>query len=83
MGEREIGRVTHYFSKAGVAVLDLKEQLKKGDEIIISGATTSFEQVVESMQVEHKNMEVAEPGQEVALKVKEKVREGDTIYKKE
>ena len=58
----EVGRVTHYYPKISVAVVELKNSLKVGDKILIRGATTNFEQIVESMQVEHKDVQVAEPG---------------------
>ena len=79
--EEEIGRVTHYYPKIGVAVVELKSTLKVGDKILVKGATTNFEQVVESMQIEHKNVEKAEAGQSVGLKVKERVRENDKVYR--
>ena len=83
MGEvgEEVGRVTHYYSKIGVAVVELKAPLAKGDRIQIRGSTTNFEQTVESMQIEHKDIERAEAGQAIGLKVIDKVREGDIVYK--
>jgi putative protease len=51
--------------------------------VCIKGATTDFEQIVGSMQIEHQNIETARKGQEIGLKVKEKVRRGDTVYKVE
>ncbi|MDO9534058.1 MAG: translation elongation factor-like protein [Bacillota bacterium] len=81
MGEKLLGTVTHYFRKLSVAVLDLKEPLAVKDLVAFRGATTDFEQEIESLQVDHQNIEVAGMGQEVAVKVKDKVRAGDTIYK--
>ncbi|MEM0216839.1 MAG: U32 family peptidase C-terminal domain-containing protein [Candidatus Bathyarchaeia archaeon] len=78
----EVGKVTHYFSKIGVAVVELKAPLAVGDRIIIRGPTTDFEQVVESMQIEHKNIEKAEAGQSIGLKVNQRVRERDIVYKR-
>jgi len=78
---REVGKVTHYFTRIGVAVVELTGKLSVGDKILIQGATTNFEQTVESMQIEHENVETAEAGQSVGLKVEERVREGDRIYK--
>ncbi|MEM1990844.1 MAG: U32 family peptidase C-terminal domain-containing protein, partial [Candidatus Bathyarchaeia archaeon] len=75
----EVGKVTHYFSKIGVAVVELKAPLAVGDRIIIRGPTTDFEQVVESMQIEHKNIEKAEAGQSIGLKVNQRVRERDIV----
>lgn len=77
----EVGRVTHYFTKISVAVVELSAPLAVGDRIRIRGPTTDFEQTVESMQIEHKNVERAEAGQSIGLKVKERVREKDRVYK--
>jgi len=78
----EIGHVTHFFSKISVAVIELSAPLAVGDTILIKGPTTDFEQVVESMQIEHKNVQRAEAGQSIGLKVVQRVREKDTVYKK-
>jgi putative protease len=78
----EIGRVTHFFSKISVAVIELKAPLAVGDTVHIKGPTTDFEQVVESMQIEHKNVQRAEAGQSIGLKVAQRVREKDVVYKK-
>ncbi len=77
----EVGRVTHYYSRIGVAVIELKAPLAIGDKILIRGSTTNFEQTVESMQIQHKNIERAEAGQAVGLKVLERVRPKDIVYK--
>ena len=77
----KIGRVNHYYGKIGVAIIELTGVLKVGDHIIIRGTHTGFEQVVSSMQVEHTGIDEAKPGDLVGLKVKEKVREGDAVYK--
>jgi len=77
----EVGRVTHYFSKISVAVVELKAPLKVGDRILIRGATTNFEQTVDSMQIEHKPVQEAQPGLSVGIKVKDRVREKDIVYK--
>jgi putative protease len=82
MAEEEIGEVTHYFTKIGVAVVRIKNgELRKGDRIAIKGKTTNFEQVVESMQIKNKNVDVAKAGDEIGLKVDERVREKDIVYK--
>ncbi|MCX8171121.1 MAG: translation elongation factor-like protein [Candidatus Bathyarchaeota archaeon] len=78
---KEVGKVTHYFTKIGVAVISLTDTLSVGDRILIKGMTTNFEQSVESMQIEHKNVNVAYRGQSVGLKVNQRVREGDKVYK--
>ncbi|MEM3704590.1 MAG: translation elongation factor-like protein [Candidatus Bathyarchaeia archaeon] len=85
MGEEkiiEVGRITHFFSKISVAVIELTAPLAVGDRITIKGPTTDFEQVVESMQIEHKNVQRAEAGQSIGLKVAQRVREKDIVYKK-
>jgi len=78
----EVGRITHFFSKIDVAVIELKAALSVGDTIAIKGPTTDFEQPVDSMQIEHKNVQRAEPGQSIGLKVLQRVRETDIVYKK-
>jgi putative protease len=78
----EVGRVTHFFSKISVAVVELKAPLAVGDRITIKGPTTDFEQVVDSMQIEHQNVEKAEAGQSIGLKVIQRVREKDVVYKR-
>lgn len=76
-----IGRVSHYFSKIGVAVIDLSDSLKVGETIRISGGDTDFTQTVESMQSEHQNIEEAKTGDSIGIKVDQKVREDYKVYK--
>jgi len=78
----EIGHITHFFSKISVAVIELTKPLAVGDTILIKGPTTDFEQPVESMQIEHNNVQRAEAGQSIGLKVAQRVREKDIVYKK-
>ena len=78
----EVGQVTHFFTKISVAIVELKAPLAVGDSILIKGPTTDFEQVVESMQIEHKNVERAGTGESIGLKVTGRVREKDTVYKR-
>ena len=80
LGE-EIGKVRHYFSKIGVAVIELIGSLKVGDKIRIKGATSDFTQKVDSMQIEHEKIEKAEAGQSIGMKLKEHAREHDSVYK--
>ncbi len=77
---KELGKITHYYPKIGVAVIELKAPLKIGDKILIKGSTTNFEQIVESMQIEHKDVQSAEAGKSIGLKVIQRVREGDIVY---
>lgn len=79
--EKEIGVVTHYYSHLKVAIIKLSDQLKVGDMIHIKGHTSDFNQKVESMQIEHQNIEEAKKGQLIGLKVKEHAREKDKVYK--
>jgi putative protease len=79
--EKEIGRVMDYFAKIGVAGIDLTGKLKVGDTIHISGHTTDLEQVVESMQIEHDEVEEAGAGDKIGIKVRDRVRGGDHVYK--
>lgn len=81
MAEKEIGRVTNYFSKIGVAVIDLTGSLQLGDEVRIKGGTRDFQQSVESMQLEHEPIEKAEAGQEIAVQLEQKARPNDRVYK--
>ena len=76
-----VGKISHYFTKIGVAVIELTDKLSVGDEISIEGASTNFTQKVDSMQIEHKNIEKAKKGDSIGMKVKDRVREGDSVYK--
>lgn len=76
-----IGKVTHYFGKIGVAVIELTDSLKIGDTIRIVGGETDFSQTVDSMEMEHKKITEAKAGDSVGLKVIQKVREGYKVYK--
>jgi len=80
--EEEIGRITHYFSRISVGVLEITAgELRVGETIHIKGHTTDFYQKVESMQVEHQPVSVARKGDSVGLKVIEPVREHDKVFK--
>jgi translation initiation factor IF-2 len=76
-----IGKIAHYFSNIGVAVIELSGTLKVGDTIHVKGATSDVRQEVESMQIEHDKVEKAKKGQSVGLKVEDHVRENDVVYK--
>jgi putative protease len=77
----KIGQITHYFSKAGVAVIELTASVSSGDKIVIRGSTTNIEQIIDSMEIEHKKIPKAEAGQSIGLKVLGRVRENDIVYK--
>jgi len=76
-----VGEVTHYFTNISVGVVKLFDTLKVGDEILIEGATTDFTQKVESMQIDMQDVQEAGKGDSIGLKVKERVRPGDQVYK--
>ncbi|MHC1599373.1 MAG: translation elongation factor-like protein [Candidatus Methanospirareceae archaeon] len=82
MAEKKlIGKITHYFSKISVAVVELSDDITVGEKISVEGATTSFEQVIDSMEIDNKKVETATAGQSIGLKVKERVRLHDSVYK--
>jgi len=82
MEEKKVGEVIKYFSKIGVAAIRLNEgALKVGDQIRIVGHTTDFTQTLESMQIENNSVQEAGPGADIGVKVKERVREHDVIYR--
>ena len=81
MAEEKLGEITHFFDKIQVAIIKLDKSLKKGDKVKIKGATTEIEETVDSMQVEHADIEEADKGDEVGIKVTGKVREGDEVFK--
>ena len=78
--ERRIGEITHYFNKIGVAVLGLRDELSVGDQIHVIGHTTDLVQTVDSMEIDREKVETAGPGDDVALKVEARVREGDELF---
>jgi putative protease len=80
--ETEVGEVTHYFANIGVAVIKAtKGPIKKGDNLHIVGGSADFDQIVDSMQVDHKDVEEIAKGKEGGMKVSEKVHEGNKIFK--
>lgn len=83
MAERDIGRVTRYFSRISVAGIELTDTLCEGDTIHFVGHTTDFSQEVHSMQLENEPITEGQTGQEIGLKVQERVRPGDQVYKVE
>lgn len=82
MTDFKIGKVTHYYDKINVAIIELDADLAKGEKIKFSrGGEDLFEQVVESMQIEHEQLEKAKKGDTVGLKVDEEVKEGAEVFK--
>jgi len=76
----QIGKITHYYSKLGVGIIKLNKELKVGDTIQIKGHTSDFKQKVNEIQFDHKNIEKGKPGQEVGVKLNEKIRDGDLVF---
>jgi putative protease len=80
--EEEIGKITHYFSKINVGILELsKGTLQVGDTIHIKGHTSDFYQKIESMQMEHDPVDKVKKGEPVGIKVENSVRENDVVFK--
>jgi len=78
---QEVGRVSHFFTKISVAVIELTATISVGDRILIKGPTTNLEQTIDSMEIEHEKVQKAGAGQSIGLKVKHRVRETDIVYK--
>ncbi len=76
-----IGKVTHFYNRLSVAVVELAGELRLGDQIAVLGHTTEFAQPVKFLEIEHHKIESAGAGQEVALKTWDVVRAGDLVYK--
>ena len=82
MKEELVGKITHYFTNIGVAVIEItKGDIKVGDQIHVKGTTSDFEQKIESLQIEHESVEKAKKGQSAGLKTDQQAREGDEVYK--
>lgn len=82
MERMKVGEVFHFFGKIGVAAIRLTDgPLAKGDTIQVQGPSTNLTQVVEAMQIEHASVDRAEKGQEVGVKLKDRARERDLVYK--
>ena len=82
MEEIEVGEVSHYFTKIGVAAIKITaDSVKVGDTIHVKGCTSDFTQQIDSMQVEHAQVQAAKPSDIIGLKVKDHAREGDKVFK--
>lgn len=81
MADFKVGKITHYYDKVGVAVVELTGDLAVGDTIKISGHGREFTQEVGSMQIEHESVQTAKKGQTIGLKIDEKTKENDEVYK--
>ncbi len=79
--EKLIGKISHYFGNINVGIIELTDVLKVGEAVHIKGASTDFEQEVDSIQIEHQDIKEAKSGDAVGIKVFQKVKEGDQVYK--
>ena len=81
MSEQLIGKVTHYFSKAQVAAIDITAgQLSVGDTIHLVGHSSNFTQKIESMQIEHQAVQAAKVGDKIGIRVADHAREHDQVF---
>lgn len=78
---REVGRVSHFFGRINVAIIEVTDTISVGDQILIKGPTTDIEQTIDSMEIEHTKVKQAEAGQSIGMKVNARVRENDIVYK--
>jgi translation elongation factor EF-1alpha len=76
-----VGKIAHFYDKISVAVVELSDTLKQGDEISIEGHGNEVKQKVDSMQIEHQTIPQATKGQSIGLKTAGAVKEGDLVYK--
>ncbi|MEM4648145.1 MAG: hypothetical protein QXO12_02465 [Candidatus Pacearchaeota archaeon] len=75
-----IGEVTHFYNNISVAVIKFKKDISKGVKIAFKGTTTNFEQILDSIQINHQFVEKVKKNQVAGVKVIKKVREGDKVY---
>lgn len=82
MSEEEVGRVSNYFSRIGVAAIEITSgTIKVGDTIRIKGVKTDFTQMIDSMEIDRRPIEMAQKGSSVGIKVKDRVRPNDVVFK--
>ncbi len=81
MEKKPIGEITHYYGGIGVAIVKFSKAVDVGTEVNFKGAHTDFTQTIDSMQFDHKDIKSAKKGQEIGIKVGEKVHEGDKVFK--
>ena len=81
MTGKRVGKVTHYFDHLNVAVVALTEGIRVGETLHFLGHSTDFKQQVTSLQIEHKAVETAKPGEDVAMKVDQRVHPNDAIFR--
>lgn len=78
--DKSVGEVTHYYGHLGVAIVKFNQEISTGVSLTFQGATTDFDQNLDSMQLDHKPVLKAPKGKEIGIKVRKKVREGDSVY---
>ncbi len=83
MADTKVGEIIHFYDKISVAVVKVLAPIKIGDRIKIAGHDNELEQTVDSMQVEHENIDKAKKGDDVGMKVDQPVKPGDEVYKLE
>lgn len=81
MPEEEVGRVSDFFARPVVAGIELTAPIKVGDRIHIKGHTTDLEITIDSMQINNVNVNEAKSGDSVGIKIPDRARRGDTVYK--
>ena len=81
MPEEIVGKVSHFFAQPVVVGIEMSGVLKVGDQIRVKGHTTDFQMVIESMQIENAIVQEVKSGDSVGIKVPERAREGDTVYR--
>ena len=82
MSEKQlVGKVSNFFTNISVALIEVSSELKVGDNLSFEGSTTNFEQPLESMQINREEVTEAGPGDHIGIKVKERVRTGDQVFK--
>ena len=81
MEEKEIGKITHYYSHINVGIIELSDALKVGESIHIKGHSSDFTQSIDSMQIEHASVPEAKSGDVIGIRVSQKVHPHDKVYK--
>ncbi len=81
--EKELGRVIHWFDKINVAAIKLKGTLKKGDKIKFKHGEEEFEETINSLQIDHESVGAGKKGDEIAVKLSQKAKQGTMVYESE
>jgi len=81
MKTQKVGEVFNFFVKHSVAAIDVLGEINIGNKLLFSGATTDFEMIVKSMQIESEEVKIVKKGQKVGIKVPERVRSSDEVFK--